>query len=85
MGNENRRGRRRDRLPFGDRPSPVGAPPDRDSPRQYLLIGLVFAGLVTAGVLIGVFDEGEGESTAPVGSPTAGVQSVGVDASTPAR
>lgn len=48
-------------------------------------MGLVFVGLVTAGVLIGVADEGEGEPTAPVGSPTADLLPAGAATATPAR
>ncbi|MDP9363034.1 MAG: hypothetical protein M3Q10_02170 [Chloroflexota bacterium] len=36
--------------------------PDRDTPRTYIVLGLTFVGLITAGVLIGVADE----SAAPV-------------------
>jgi len=49
----------------GDRP----APPDRDPPRQYLVIGLIFGGLVLAGILIGVYDD-RGEAPVAV-SPLA--------------
>ena len=45
--------RRREGFPRG---------PDRDTPRTYILLGLTFVGLITAGVLIGVADE----SAAPV-------------------
>jgi len=31
--------------------------PDRDTPRNYVALGLIFAGLVLAGVLVGVLDE----------------------------
>lgn len=80
MANENEGRRRRARVPFGDRPTAAGAPPARDSRRQYLWMGLVFAGLVTAGVLIGVFDDGEEGPAIGSGTPAASA-----DASPPGR
>ncbi len=83
MANEDRRRRWRDRLGITDRPSPPGPPPERDSPRQYLLFGLIFVGLVAGGVLLGVYGGGDADPAEAPGTPVGSEVGTPVDPSAP--